>query len=1845
MQKFIFSCCLLFAFLLYAEEEQQKPLNIEEGVSAIINGCVNAISGDYMQSSNDLVVVGPEPLVFERFYTSSDYQTRSLYSGWRHNHDSFIIARGIPGIDNVQNFTADYIETSGRCATYHGKKEHHLKAIMCSACNKSLTNCGLGLISGRTNPKNTVLSYNTKEQRISVTNGSGSKVKFKRGKDAGRVYALQQERKPNSHLLKYEYCDKRYDIFSQVTATDSNDKLTYGWIKIVDKDSKDFKKNPGFEVHASDGRKVVYRLKKFSCAQREKEKGLKGHFYISDVERTDAPKVHYDYARKPGSHKARIIAKVLPEGRFQNIVYHEDEDDLFLIDRVRELQAPVGTDSTPHTTHRFKYSAKITKKDPLQYEEGTTEVYDALGHKTVYSYNAEHKLSEIKRFKGTKAHQLYSIEKYMWGDPKSANATNLLSRCLLNSDGNPISARVFKYDERGNIIKESCYGNLTGSSKPLICSGGLPEENGVDCYSTQYSYSDDGMNLMLKQTHDNGKVELYSYFPGTDLLASKLLGTAKGKKTRICQRQFFQYDKNGVTIKQIIDDGNTAEESNLTGVTERLITYTTPKKSAPIGVPEQIDEMYLDIPTGKELLLKRTRNTYSIEGRLLKQELYDSDGVFLYSLNWEYDPHGNIISEQDALGQCTNRQYDANNNLIFEQKPSGLQTHLTYDFSNRLISTEEVDASGSKRSSANSYDLLSNRISSCDVCGNETKYTYDPFGRATKITYSPTPNEVGELKGTHIQKKYDVLGNVTTLIDQCGHTTSTHYNILNKPTEIHYPDGTCETFLYNTDGTLRQSVAKNGMVSLYEYDCFGRQLKKECFGADGQLLDSVTSVYNAFHLITTIDAEGISTHFHYDGAGRLVSTTKGDRKTAYEYDSCGRVHKLKEWYGDGPNAFRLSIKLYDLLNRIIEEVVKDGSSNETLRYSSFSYDADNNIISETRGDSTTIREFNGWKQPTKIIDPEGNVSKTIYAFNYRNAFKQTVPQITSIDPLGVQTIKTMNALNQVGNITKKNAMGKVISQQRLFYSGVGDLQQTIDTVFTENGSERIVKTRWNHNAMHQLQDLIEAEGTPEQKHTAMTYNNFGQKDSIVKPDGSIILHRYDAKGRLKTFQGNGFSYTYEYDRNDNILSVADSNNSKVTHRKYDATGNMIFEQLGSGLDVQYAYDKLGRPTMVTFPDDSAATYRYNASNLQQVSRIDSSGKELYQHHYTGYNQQGLVTDMQLIGNAGECTCKYDSMGRIAYFEAPDWSETLHYDSVGNLLTLEENQKKTSTFTYNDLYQLKSETGSSPHTYEWDSLYNCVKKDDTENKINSLNQLLQQGKTSFTYDGNGNRITQTIQGQVIKYAYDGLDRLISVTQGSSQTKYTYDAFNRRLSKCNLERIDDTWELTSETTYLYHGQNEVGACDTTGKIVELRILGVGKGAEIGATIAIEIGTTTSVPLHDCRGNIVRLLDPRSGKCLESYQYSAFGEEQIFDASGDTLSESSLGNPWRFSSKRHDPETDLIYFGRRYYDPKTFSWTSPDPIGFEGGPNLYAYVMNNPLTHIDLYGLEMVQQGSKWVYQTTWKTQWRYHASGWNSDRRREPWRIPGRLIAAIGKHFMPIPIVRNVIIACGHFLEGHGLNVAYREQLSYNKTIGSHESSTLERHIAVNGVLTESYEFEESVKDMSVAYGGNNIHATHNSTGGLITDGIECIAQHLGIKTDPVSRLVQNLRACINDVGPDGRVYLHAHSQGGLISYRAIKELEYSERELLHVYTYGSAKIIDADTLGIAKATNYVSLCDPIPFISDPIGIARSIFTNYGNVKFLKPHNLPLIDHFFNGKSYQQAFKRIADSFRNRYAEAM
>ena len=88
---------------------------------------------------------------------------------------------------------------------------------------------------------------------------------------------------------------------------------------------------------------------------------------------------------------------------------------------------------------------------------------------------------------------------------------------------------------------------------------------------------------------------------------------------------------------------------------------------------------------------------------------------------------------------------------------------------------------------------------------------------------------------------------------------------------------------------------------------------------------------------------------------------------------------------------------------------------------------------------------------------------------------------------------------------------------------------------------------------------------------------------------------------------------------------------------------------------------------------------------------------------------------------------------------------------------------------------------------------------------------------------------------------------------------------------------------------------------------------------------------------------LLPARARTCFEG----PFGE--VIRATGPM----AKANPFRFSTKYQDDETDLLYYGYRYYSLSMGRWLSRDPIGERGGRNLCGFAGNNAIGNIDALG----------------------------------------------------------------------------------------------------------------------------------------------------------------------------------------------------------------------------------------------------------------------------------------------------
>jgi RHS repeat-associated protein len=121
-------------------------------------------------------------------------------------------------------------------------------------------------------------------------------------------------------------------------------------------------------------------------------------------------------------------------------------------------------------------------------------------------------------------------------------------------------------------------------------------------------------------------------------------------------------------------------------------------------------------------------------------------------------------------------------------------------------------------------------------------------------------------------------------------------------------------------------------------------------------------------------------------------------------------------------------------------------------------------------------------------------------------------------------------------------------------------------------------------------------------------------------------------------------------------------------------------------------------------------------------------------------------------------------------------------------------------------------------------------------------------------------------------------------------------------------------------------------------------------VGGLLAVNYqgsAPTNCFAVFDGNGNVAGLVNAADGTYLANYEYGPFGE--VIRATGPM----AKTNPIRFSTKYADDESDLVYYGYRYYKPSVGTWINRDPIQESGGINLYEFVANQPIIAFDKLG----------------------------------------------------------------------------------------------------------------------------------------------------------------------------------------------------------------------------------------------------------------------------------------------------
>ncbi len=1842
---FLFTVLITLSVSFIFSEPEQPHFRLEGTPSSLFNGSVDVIYGSYCEEETDLILQGSSPFAFSRSYSSGLNDNGTLRWGWSGSHMSYVTILQDPSSSNINAHPyptwsrATVLQPLGSMAFFSAvnKRNGDMFKIDMGQHSHGLTNCGSGEIGGRTSVKNHVLSTTGGGKWGCLQKGSGAKIHYKERGSGFYVVESQDFADGNKFLYDYHPYDQR---LTKTKITDSSKKKVFGWA------DHDIRGAENYKITGHSGQWVHYSFFRHDYG--------KERYYLSKVTSSDSVDTNYTYELNSPWYRGKIIRRDAPEGRYLETEYYghktnmvgdvpidvnAHKDDL-RIGRVRQQKAPVGTDATPVIVSRFFYDLYRDKQH--RFAAGSTTVFNALNHKSIYRFNYYHRLTSIERYQNQ---AIAFTENTVWGDDIGVDAANLIASYTANRNKKTALSRTLKYDDRGNVIEERLWGNLTGKKTELFSldSKGVPKEAGIESYKITQTYSNDGFNLLLSKVEDNGRAIYYTYKPGSDVLVSEKLFW----QGRQVSRSFYEYDADGIFIRSFQDDGQGSALSDLAGVSQRIITSVTPSKAVTtFGLPVEEREDCLDLASGQVITMKKIISHYGNLARLSYQEFYGANNSYLYTISYVYDEKGRVIEERDSRGRVIQSRYDANGNKVFSQGPCfDFYTEQLYDYSNRLIRKEQVHHNGKRLVETFRYDYLGQKVFSVDSSGRETKYVYDELGRLVEVINPQTAFSSG-LKSGRKRFKYDFMGNCVEVENERGFRSYYSFNGRSEQLCVeHEGSFEKELHLYNLDGTLRKQIDKSGSYSLYTYDYKGRVILTENYDASDRFLSSTSENYSFFNLLSSTDEEGRIISYEYDGAGRLICQKQGYSKVEFGYDVMGNQNKVVTYFGENKTDFMCVLKEYDLFSQLVKES-KQGSDGKLQLYTSYLYDERGNcthLIKEGDGGiSETVTTYDSQNRVIKVIDPVGSVSYTHYDDTFHMPDGRRVVQRVDIDKLGFITESYINFFDKAEKIIRKSPVGVVLDQVDNSYDLLGNLQKSKHLLYHNEKPLYIVTTRYWHDSQNRLCRLEEAVGTKEQKVTSYEYGANGKLRKEIRPNLTQINYHYNGLGRLvkKEALNGAFGYNFKHDRSGRLLEVENIKESTSSKRLYDECGRVVRESLENGLVMEFAYDRMGRCSLLTLPDSSSVIYKHNALFMTEISRLSSAGKTLYTHSYLENDLSGRITKEMLIGRLGVVQQRWDKMGRQVKLSTPfhQWAIPNNgFDAHGNLLEIGGKDLFGSfqnNFSYDGMYHLSKERGSVKHDYSYDSRHNRRIKDGKKHLLSKVDTLLDDGEASYAYDASGLPIRCDKGEKVIHYSYDPLNRLTSMTeQESYRYCYTYDSFDRRMSKTafSWNSIEAKWKKEKEERYLYQGEREIGSVNEAGAVLEFRILGRGRAAEIGATIALELQGNTYAPLHDHRGSIIGLIDIKSKDVTEGYRFTAFGEEA-------QSTSTNLKSPWRYGSKRVDEESGFIYFGRRYYLPSQGRWLTPDPLGFKAGPNLYAYVSANPFFYLDLFGLyEVKDKDSKRSPRSKRKS------SRFFSNLLK----APGRFLEGLGRQLPATRYARESMQRIGQALKGGSLldkptqcldHDSCREKGYYEK-FGRGNSVKKEAVMLILGQLQSYLSTKQVAEELSKLHGSASVHTTLNPTSGLPCDLTGSSFLKMEHASDIVKAVVTNIRHRIDDLGGingGGRISMYAHSQGAIIYSVASNYLTKKERDMVDLTTFGGGRMVKDSAAGSVR--NIVSKNDPVPFLTDSLGILTQ-----SNVTLISgsPGTIFGMDHGIRGDAYWGEISRESREYCERW----
>ncbi|WP_330254176.1 hypothetical protein OG874_06330 [Nocardia sp. NBC_00565] len=462
-----------------------------------------------------------------------------------------------------------------------------------------------------------------------------------------------------------------------------------------------------------------------------------------------------------------------------------------------------------------------------------------------------------------------------------------------------------------------------------------------------------------------------------------------------------------------------------------------------------------------------------------------------------------------------------------------------------------------------------------------------------------------------------------------------------------------------------------------------------------------------------------------------------------------------------------------------------------------------------------------------------------------------------------------------------------------------------------------------------------AVATPDANVYRATFNEANLLNRVdVSPQGAATATSfvtnidYNAKGqRLRIDYGNGATTTYAYDPSTFRLT-----NLRTTRpADPDATASQLFTNATLVQDLRYTYDPVGNITRI---EDAALATTAQAGAISEYvydaiyRLIVASGRE--HSGQTGFAFGPNDTSRRDYPFAGARIHANDLQGLRGYVER------YRYDTVGNILCLVHHSGNNVDQPGSTLWQRR-------YQYAIDSnrlLATSLPGDP------DLPDYAERGgyAAGYDHDVHGN---MTSMSHLPLMRWNHRDQLSATAQQvvhdgiPETTYYVYDSEGQRVRK-----VTETRTRARKNERIYLGGYEIYR-EYRGVTVALERQSLHVMDDKQRIAIIETEAISAAPrriryqIGNHLGSAGVELD-QDGALIAYEDFHPYGTS-AFQA-GRSAAEVSLRR-YRYTGKERDDETGFNYHGARYCAPWLGRWASCDPLGIDGGLNVYAYVEARP------------------------------------------------------------------------------------------------------------------------------------------------------------------------------------------------------------------------------------------------------------------------------------------------------------